>query len=145
MGMGLGRLKWVDPAPVTSVQIIQKALIVGGGIAGMTSALGIADHGFQVDLVEKEEVLGGNLNWLQRTLEGNITKTLFKETMLKVEKHPLIRVHTGSSVVGSYGQVGTFLYDHRAQRKRRFNRGTWRDNPCHRRYGSDYHIIRLRH
>jgi len=108
LGMGLGRLKWVNPAPVTSVQIIQKALIVGGGIAGMTSALGIADHGFQVDLIEQEEVLGGNLNWLQRTLEGNSTKTLLKETILKVERHPLIRVHTGSSVVGSYGQVGRF-------------------------------------
>ncbi|RZB31204.1 MAG: heterodisulfide reductase subunit A2 [Desulfobacteraceae bacterium Eth-SRB2] len=108
LGMGLGRLKWVNPAPVISVQIIQKALIVGGGIAGMTSALGIADHGFQVDLIEQEEVLGGNLNWLQRTIEGNSTKTLLKETILKVERHPLIQVHTCSSVVGSYGQVGRF-------------------------------------
>ncbi len=108
LGMGLARLKWADPAPAPRVQIIQKALIVGGGIAGMTSALAIADHGFQVDLVEHEEMLGGNLNWLQRTLEGNSTKTLLKETTLKVEKHPLIRVHTGSSVLGSYGQVGHF-------------------------------------
>jgi heterodisulfide reductase subunit A len=108
LGMGLGRLKWADPAPVPSVQIIQKALIVGGGIAGMTSALAIADHGFQVDLLEQEEMLGGNLNWLQRTLEGNSTKTLLEETMLWVERHPLIRVHTGSSVLGSYGQVGRF-------------------------------------
>jgi heterodisulfide reductase subunit A2 len=109
LGMGFGRLKWADPAPVPCVQILQRALIMGGGIAGMTSALAIADHGFQVDLVEKEEMLGGNLNWLQRTLEGNSTKILLKETMLKVERHPLIRLYTGSSVVGSYGQVGRFF------------------------------------
>ena len=108
LGMGIGRLKWADPAPVPSVRIIQKALIVGGGIAGMTSALAIADHGFQVDLVEQEEMLGGNLNWLQRTLEGNSTKTILEETILKVEKHSLIRVHSGSRVLASYGQVGRF-------------------------------------
>ncbi len=108
LGMGLAKLKWADPAPAPSVQILQQALVVGGGIAGMTTALAIADHGFQVDLVEKEEMLGGNLNWLQRTLEENTIKTFLEETMKKVEKHPLIRVHTQSRVISSYGQVGLF-------------------------------------
>jgi len=84
------------------------ARVVGGGIAGMSSALAIADHGFQVDLIEQEEMLGGNLNWLQRTLEGNTTKTVLDETLLKVEKHPLIRVHTNCRVRASHGQVGGF-------------------------------------
>jgi heterodisulfide reductase subunit A len=108
LGMGLAKLKWADPAPAPSVQILQQALVVGGGIAGMTTALAIADHGFQVDLVEKEEMLGGNLSWLQRTLEENTIKTFLEETMQKVEKHPLIRVHTQSRVISSYGQVGRF-------------------------------------
>jgi heterodisulfide reductase subunit A len=105
---GLARLKWADPDPVAIQKILQQALVVGGGIAGMSSALAIADHGFQVDLIEQEEILGGNLNWLQRTLEGNTTKTVLDETLLKVEKHPLIRVHTNSRVRASYGQVGHF-------------------------------------
>jgi len=108
LGMGLARLKWVDPDPVLREQILQKALVVGAGIAGMTSALAIADHGFQVDLVEREEILGGNLNWLKQTLEGNSTKTILEETMLKVKKHALIKVHTRSQVMGSFGQVGHF-------------------------------------
>lgn len=108
LGMGLARLKWADPAPAPRVQILQQALVVGGGIAGMTAALAIADHGFQVDLVEQEEMLGGNLNWLQRSLEGNSTKAILEETMLKAEKHPLIRVHTRSQVLASHGQVGRF-------------------------------------
>jgi heterodisulfide reductase subunit A len=83
LGMGLGRLKWADPAPVPSVQIIQKALIVGGGIAGMTSALAIADHGFQVELIEQEEMLGGNLNWLQRVILTGCSEP-WKETQQRL-------------------------------------------------------------
>jgi len=108
LGTGIAKLKWTDPDPVPSQKILQQALVVGGGIAGMSSALAIADHGFQVDLVEQEEMLGGNLNWLQRTLEGNTTKTILDETLLKVEKNPLIRVHTNSRVHASNGQVGRF-------------------------------------
>jgi heterodisulfide reductase subunit A len=108
LGTGLARLKWADPGPVPSQKIFQQALVVGGGIAGMSSALAIADHGFRVDLVERKERLGGNLNWLQRTLEGNTTKTILDETLLKVEKHPLIHVYTNSRVRASQGQVGCF-------------------------------------
>ncbi|MFO7554411.1 MAG: FAD-dependent oxidoreductase [Desulfobacterales bacterium] len=108
LGAGLARLKWADPDPVTSQKILQKALVVGGGIAGMCSALAIADHGFQVDLIEQEEILGGNLNWIQRTLEGSTTKAILEETFSKVEKHPLIQVHTSSRVRASHGQVGRF-------------------------------------
>jgi len=82
--------------------------VVGGGIAGMTAALAVAHHGFQVDIVELKEQLGGNLNWLQKTIEGFSTRTLLDETRAKVEKHPNIRVHTQTQVTGSYGQVGRF-------------------------------------
>ncbi|MBE0665231.1 MAG: CoB--CoM heterodisulfide reductase iron-sulfur subunit A family protein, partial [Candidatus Aminicenantes bacterium] len=108
LGTGLARLKWADPDPVPGEKILRQALVVGGGIAGMSSAIAVADHGFQVDLIEQKEMLGGNLNWLQRTLEGNPTKTVLDETLLKVEKHPLIRVHTHSRVRASHGQVGRF-------------------------------------
>lgn len=106
--MGLAKVKWADPTPVPQVPIHQQALILGGGITGMTSALAIADHGFRVDLVEQEAMLGGNLHWLQHTLEGNSIKTFLEETVAKVEKHSHIQVHTRSRVLGSYGQVGRF-------------------------------------
>ena len=106
--MGLAKVKWADPAPVPKVEVLQQALVVGGGISGMTAALAIADHGFQVNLVEQEEVLGGNLNWLTRTLEGNTTSTILEEKLQQVEKHPLIQVHVESRVLSSYGYVGHF-------------------------------------
>ena len=106
---GIAKLKWAEPGPVATVPIIQKALVIGGGIAGMTAALAIADHGFQVDLVEQAEQLGGNLNWLQHTLEGHSIKTLLADTCLLVERHPKIDLHIQSQIISSVGQVGRFL------------------------------------
>jgi len=106
---GIAKLKWVEPEPVHAIAIIQKALVIGGGIAGMTAALAIADHGFQVDLVDQAEQLGGNLNWLQHTLEGHSVKALLEDTCLAVERHPKIDVHIQSQVISSVGQVGRFL------------------------------------
>lgn len=105
---GLARLKRVNPSPAPTVRVHQQALVVGGGIAGMTAALGIADHGFEVNLIEEGEQLGGNLTWLQNTLEGDSVEALLDETVSKIEKHPLIQVLTKAHVLGSYGQVGNF-------------------------------------
>jgi len=107
--MGLAKVRHIDPEAVDMVRIKQQALVVGGGIAGMTAALAIADHGFHVDLVEQEEALGGNLIWLKHTLEGHSTQSLMDETLQKVEKHPLIQVHTGMRVAASFGEVGSFF------------------------------------
>ncbi len=105
---GLAKLKQVNPKPVETTQITQKALVVGGGIAGMTAANAIADHGFHVDLIEKEENLGGNLLWLKHTLAGNTTQEFLDEMIQKTEKHPKIEIHTQSRVVNSLGRIGEF-------------------------------------
>ncbi|MBW2180981.1 MAG: response regulator, partial [Deltaproteobacteria bacterium] len=106
--MGLARVKRADSSPTPTVNVIQKALVIGGGIAGMTAALSIADHGFGVDLLEQEDRLGGNLNWLQDTLEGHNLKTLLDEKVSMVEKHPLITIHTKTSVINTSGEAGKF-------------------------------------
>jgi len=106
--MGIAKLKWAEPEPVPSIPVIQKALVIGGGIAGMTAALAIADHGFEVDLVEQSECLGGNLTWLQQTLEGYLTDTLLEEAQAAVEKHHNVCVHMRTRVINSNGEVGRF-------------------------------------
>ena len=105
---GAARLKWADPAPAAEIRIAPRALVVGGGIAGMTAALAIADHGYEVDLVEATDRLGGNLNWLGRTLDGLDVATLLKDHVQRVGAHPRIRVHIGSRVVHAAGEVGSF-------------------------------------
>jgi heterodisulfide reductase subunit A2 len=106
--MGVAKLKRANPLAIPTTPVVQRALVVGGGIAGMTAALAIADHGFRVDLIEQAEQLGGNLNWLQQTLDGHSAKDLLKYTCLFVEKHPKIEVHIQSQVMNSVGQVGRF-------------------------------------
>lgn len=105
---GLAVLKYVEPYSGIEVDVARRALVVGGGISGMTAALGIADHGYSVDLVEKTPELGGNLRWIKRILDGSSPETLLAETIRRIEKHPLITVHLNSMVVSSYGSVGAF-------------------------------------
>ena len=105
---GIARIKRVNPSPAPAVKIDQKALVIGGGIAGMTAALGIAEHGFEVTLVEKGDRLGGNLTWLKNTLEGHSVETFLNETVTKIEKNPQIQVSLESKIVASNGEVGHF-------------------------------------
>jgi len=109
LAMGVGKLKGMDPSLPATVPIIQKALVVGGGIGGMRAALAIADHGFEVELVEKEKELGGNLRTLRRTLEGDSPQELLEETVSKIEKHSKIRVYKNAQVLHSLGRVGSFF------------------------------------
>jgi heterodisulfide reductase subunit A len=105
---GVAKLKWVEPDPAPEIPVAPRALVVGGGIAGMAAALAVADHGYAVELVEAGERLGGNLTWIERTLEGHDVRALLAETCKRVEQHPRIQVHTRSRVVQALGEVGAF-------------------------------------
>jgi heterodisulfide reductase subunit A len=98
------------PAPPgrQSVKVEPNALVVGGGVAGLTAALGIADHGYNVEVIEKEDQCGGNLLWLSRNLEGENTREFLDELVERVDRHPNIGVFTKSEVVSSSGTVGRF-------------------------------------
>jgi heterodisulfide reductase subunit A len=109
VSMGISKLKGMDPSPTPMRRIKQKALVVGGGTAGMSAAVGIADHGFEVSLVEQAEELGGNLRLLHRTIQGDSPQELLEEMVSKVEKHPLINVYKKAKVIHSLGHVGRFL------------------------------------
>jgi len=109
LAMGLERLKRMDPpVPHGFRPVVRSALVVGGGIAGMTAALAIADHGFPVDLLEREDALGGNLLRIEKTLQGGSPRELLEKTIALVEKHPNIRVHRKARLIASEGQVGDF-------------------------------------
>ncbi|MBI9086273.1 MAG: FAD-dependent oxidoreductase [Desulfobacterales bacterium] len=120
IAMAIARVKYADPLPTSKISITRKVLVVGGGIAGMHAALAIADHGYPVDLLEQTDRLGGNLNWLNRTLEGEPTAPLLEETVQRLEKHPQIDIHLQTEVQGAFGEVGHFfttVSDHEGQVK----------------------------
>ncbi|MCX7683577.1 MAG: CoB--CoM heterodisulfide reductase iron-sulfur subunit A family protein [Anaerolineae bacterium] len=89
--------------------VTRRALVIGGGVAGLTAALEIARGGYPVLLVERAERLGGHvaqLSHLYPTLEGS--EAHLAPLVEAVTSHPLIQVLTGAEVVGWEGQVGHF-------------------------------------
>lgn len=109
LGMGLVKLKQAEPSTAPSLPVTRNCLVVGGGIAGMTAALAIADSGIKVDLIEQSEYLGGNLKWIMETLEGFSTQTFLNDTLQRIEKNPEIEVHKSTSVLASFGEAGHFM------------------------------------
>jgi heterodisulfide reductase subunit A-like polyferredoxin len=97
----------VSLGPESGMVIQPRALVVGGGIAGMTAALGIADQGFEVDLVEKTNALGGNLTWLSAAIEG-AGEFLARQTAA-VQAHDRIRVHLNTGVSETSGRPGQWV------------------------------------
>lgn len=106
--MSIEKLRGANPARPSSRRVVQKALVVGGGIAGMTAALGIADHGFKVVLLEKTESLGGVARRIVRSLDGTSIRDLIEKTAARVESHPNITVYKNATVIHSHGLEGNF-------------------------------------
>jgi len=108
--MAAVRLMDADPSPLPPpVQVTREALVVGGGIAGMTAAMGIADHGYGVCLVEQAEELGGMVRNLRYTIDGEDPQKFLDELIEQVMKHPHIRVFTNARVAISMGRAGRFM------------------------------------
>jgi len=97
-------------APLTrlKVNVIQKALVIGGGVAGMNAALYLADQGFEAVLVEKEGRLGGNAWNLLENDQGEPIRPMLEDLIRRVEEHPLITVLTSARLKTVDGSVGSF-------------------------------------
>jgi heterodisulfide reductase subunit A len=107
--MSVARTIGLEPLQEFELPVNKAALVVGGGVAGMNSALGLANQGFEVHLVEKEEELGGMARRLQTTLEGVDVRAYLEELVRQVYQHPLIHVFHGARITDSSGYVGNFM------------------------------------
>jgi len=92
-----------------TVSINKQALVIGGGIAGMNAALGLARQGFPVVIVEKDPELGGFARRLHHTIEGADIQSYLKQVTAEVSGHPKIRVLTGARITAFEGFKGNFL------------------------------------
>ncbi|ADU61799.1 MAG: FAD-dependent oxidoreductase [Pseudodesulfovibrio sp.] len=109
LATAVARLQGADPVPPpTMVDVARSALVVGGGLAGMTASMSIADQGYGVCLVESEEELGGMAMRLHTQLDGTDPRKFMEELIGQVEKHPNIKVFKDSRVVLSRGSAGRF-------------------------------------
>lgn len=106
--MSVAKSRLQEPLKSETVGVTPECLIIGGGIAGMTAALSLADQGFPVHIVEKDNELGGLVKHVYRTLEGLDVQEFLKDRVEAVKEHPGITVHTGAEVKKTDGFVGNF-------------------------------------
>jgi heterodisulfide reductase subunit A len=107
--MAIARVKIARPLKLMSLPVIQSALVIGGGIAGMTAALTLAGQGFEVSLLEKTSALGGMAHRLYYNLDQENIMAYVTELISKVKKHPLITLYMNTTIIDVTGYVGNFV------------------------------------
>ena len=107
--MGVARARLLEPQVEEKVNVEPSAVVIGGGVSGMTAALSVAEMGFPVHLVEREGELGGfvrNLNNLYVT-EKSATETI-KPLIEKVKAHKNVKLHLNSQLKSVEGFIGNY-------------------------------------
>ncbi|MCX5878973.1 MAG: FAD-dependent oxidoreductase, partial [Deltaproteobacteria bacterium] len=106
--MAVARVALLKPLTAKRITINKRALVIGGGFAGMTAALSLADQGFEAVLVEKDPHLGGLARHLAHTIEGARISEHLLELVDRVTHHEKIQVLTESLIVEFSGFKGNF-------------------------------------
>lgn len=107
--MSVARASLLQPLVEKPLSVNQRALVIGGGVAGMNAALGLARNGFEAVLVEKEPRLGGLAREIPHTIEGLDVRTYLDSLIGEVEADKRIEVLTGASLAGFSGYKGNFV------------------------------------
>lgn len=97
-----------EPLYKKSLGVNKNALVIGGGLAGMTAALDLARQGFKVYLVEKEKELGGNLRHIKRTLRGEDVGRYLEALRKEVSSNKNINLYLNTVIQEISGFVGNF-------------------------------------
>jgi len=106
--MSVARTVSLEPLQEFDLPVDHAALVVGGGPAGMTAALGLANQGFEVYLVEKEQELGGMARRIRHTLDGLDVQAYLQGLTREVYRNQLIQVRHGATITDVSGYVGNF-------------------------------------
>jgi heterodisulfide reductase subunit A len=107
--MAVAKAFFLRPLQETALPVSSAALVVGGGVAGMTAALSLAHQGCQVHLVEKSDHLGGNACSLNTTFRNENIGSYLKALIKSVREDPRIKLHLESSIENAEGFVGNFI------------------------------------
>jgi len=107
--MAVARATWLEPQEEPELEVKDTSLVIGGGIAGMTAALSLANQGFKVYLIEKEQELGGNLRRLSKlypTMQD--TRDILEPALKAVKSSDKIETLLSTTVSDVKGYVGNF-------------------------------------
>jgi heterodisulfide reductase subunit A len=105
--MAVAKVKSNESLYPQFVDVVKAALVIGGGVAGMTAAVELAGQGFEVHLVEKEKKLGGLATKIQFSPDGDIAKKL-KDLISLVKNNSLINLYLNSNVTSIEGSLPKF-------------------------------------
>jgi len=108
MRVAVVRARTLQPIHKEKRDFHRTALVIGGGLAGMTAALTIANEGYDVYLVEKTDRLGGNLRNIYTSAEGPNPQRLLNSLIKQVHCHERIALYHNAELVGFEGHVGNF-------------------------------------
>ena len=106
--MSVARARSLEPLYETAYAVVPEALVVGGGLAGLSAAHAFAEQGYKATLVERTAELGGNARTLYYTEDGARPALYLQDLIQKVENQPLITVYTDTQVESVAGSCGNF-------------------------------------
>ncbi len=107
--MAVARVTFLEPQEEAVVPVTKKALVIGGGVAGIQAALDLADTGYQVYLVEKSPSIGGKMAQIDKTFPTmDCSICILAPKMSDVGKHPKIELLANSEVTEVAGYIGNF-------------------------------------
>ncbi len=115
--MGVAKAVLLEEGEEIRLSVKTDCLVIGGGMAGMTAALNIADQGFHAILVEKESRLGGLLNRVSVVCHDHVkleAAEIVKAKVALVESHPNIKVHINAEIEAVEGYIGNYRVTVRA-------------------------------
>ena len=105
----VAKARLLEPLEEIEIEVLPSCLVIGGGIAGMTAALNLANQGFHVNLVEKETELGGNLLAIHKLFPTNKdAKDLITPLIRHVKEHDKIRTYLNIKVKEVTGFIGNY-------------------------------------
>ncbi len=107
--MGVAKAERLEALQKIMVNVTPTALVIGGGVAGMTAALNLSNQGFETHLVEKDNQLGGRLNGLYKLFpKDQEASELLGLLRKKIESNPKLKVYTSATVKNIEGFVGNY-------------------------------------
>ncbi|MCK4821355.1 FAD-dependent oxidoreductase, partial [bacterium] len=106
--MAVSKAGLLKPLPIVKLDVNHKGLVIGGGLTGLTSALKLAEQGFETFLIEKEKELGGNLRDIHYTLYGEDVQDFLKDLIQKVKNNDKIQIFTSAEIENISGYIGNF-------------------------------------
>lgn len=107
--MAVAKAALLQPIQEVTLDMNHDAMVIGGGVAGMTSALNLAKQGYQVHLVEKSDALGGIAKRIHYGMRGEDIQGYLSTLIEEVKANQLVKVYTSAEIASATGFVGNFV------------------------------------